>query len=389
MRYQIGNVMKILLLRFLTICTAVILFMSGCQSDVDVAYDRFLQRVKAEEPYIGFFAAEKKCITNVNEDYLKARRDFFLGIRTCEEEIDEFMDPFMEFCRNNNLIKTGCEEEWEKTIIILSLELYSNKPIFEYNAKNVIAHRNLIYAKYANKKLALDLFLPNNGLEKPLPCIVCVHGGGWFVNRRIWFEPFAKYLADQGFAAVTIDYRKLPAVAIKDIVYDTKAAIRWVRANAHQYGINPDKIGAIGASAGAHLVALAGTTADMPQLEGNGGNQDQSSALQAVVGIATPAFTPESSTDRAERYGLSPEVMRTLSPYQNITKSSAPLFLINGTADETVPPQNSQDMFNKYTDAGAYVELKWIPDEGHGFYEGNDRAIKLASEFFKKILVKK
>jgi pectinesterase len=358
-----------------------------CASDADPAYEKFLERVEADEPYIGFFAAEKKCISDISDGYLNARRTFFLGVDTCEEDPEEFTEPFIEYCKTNNLINDGCEEDWENVLTILSYELYGNKPIFEYTAKNVTAHRHIVFAKYPNKKLMLDLFLPDNKLDNPIPCVVCIHGGGWRVNRRIWFEPFAQYLADNGIAAVTIDYRMLPAVTVKECVYDSKAAVRSVRANAEKYGIAPSRIGAIGASAGAHLVALLGTTADIKEIEGTGGNPDQSSAVQAVVGIATPSFNLSNDSRISRWLGMSPEELKTMSPYENIDKSSAPLYLIHGTADETVPPDNSQELHDKYKEVGVHVELTWIPDEGHGFYEGNDRGIALATEFFTKMLL--
>ena len=374
--------------RFFWVLTIILLpLLVGCESRHDNVYDDFMQRLEADEAYIGFFATEKVCISNINNEYLNARRDFFLGVDTCKEDPEQFIEPFIEFCQTNNLIKDGYEKEWEKILFILSYELYVNMPIFNYAAENIIAHRNLVFARYPKKKLQLDLFLPEQPFDQPVPCIVCIHGGGWRVNRRVWFEPFAQYLASKGFAAVTIDYRMLPAVRIIDCVFDTKAAVRWVRANAEQYNIDPGRIGAIGASAGAHLVALLGTTAEVHELEGNGGNQNVSSAVQAVVGIATPAFTLSTSAQRAERFGLSLEDLRLLSPYENITKSAAPLYLIHGTADKTVPAQNSQEMYDRYQEVGAYVELTWIPGEDHGFYEGNDRAISMATDFFKKIFI--
>ena len=355
----------------------------------DKAYADFLKRVEAEESYIGFFAAEKKWITSSTDAYKQARRTFFLGVDRCEEDPEEFIIPFIDFCKTNNLLKEGSEDEWLKTLVILSYELYGNMPIFEFSTDNTIAHRNLTFAEYPNKKLALDLFLPKQPMDKPVPCVVCIHGGGWRVNRRVWFEPFAEYLASKGIAAGTIDYRMLPAVKIMDCVKDSKAAVRWVRAHASEYGIDPDRIGAIGASAGAHLVALLGTTADIQELEGDGGNPGVSSAIQAVVGIATPAFKLSSSSARASRFGIPAEQIKLISPYENISSSSAPLFLIHGTVDRTVKPQDSQDLFDKYKSSGVHVELKWIPDEGHGFYEGTDIAIKMASEFFLKQFAKK
>ena len=373
MRVMIGKILSLMLFS--------LLFFT-CQKHS--VYNEFIKRLQEEEPYIGFFATEKKCISDVNERYLKERRKFFFQIMRCKEDPEKFIEPFIEFCKSNHLLKENCENEWEKVLTILSYEMYANKPIFEYSTDRAIEHRNLVFAQYPNKKLKLDLFLPKHPIDKPVPCIICIHGGGWHVNRRIWFEPFAKYLAANGFAAVTIDYRKLPAVKIIDCVHDCKAAVRWVRANAGKYGIDANRIGALGASAGAHLVALLATTPNLPELEGNGGNPGISSEIQAAVGIATPVFNLEKNDWIRKEMGISADELKLISPYEHVSAQSAPILLIHGTSDKTVDPQNSQDLYDKYKAYGVYAELKWIPDEDHGFYEGNDRAIKLATRFFKK-----
>ena len=90
-----------------------------------------------------------------------------------------------------------------------------------------------------------------------------------------------------------------------------------------------------------------------------------------------------------KRWGISEDQMKLISPYENISAKSAPLYLIHGDADQTVPPNNSQDLYDKYKDVGVHVELTWIPDEGHGFYEGTDVAIAMASDFFTKIFIGK
>ncbi len=369
---------KLLLVLF----TMPLILLTSCKSDVDRAYEEFYSRVEAEEAYIGFFAAEDKCIVELNDGYKSARRDFFLGVDTCREDPEEFIEPFVEFCKSSKILKEGCEDEWLKTLTVLSYELYGNVPIFEFNTDKVIEHRNLVFAEYPNKKLMLDLFIPKEPVDEPMPVVVCIHGGGWRVNRRIWFEPFAKYLASKGMAAVTIDYRMLPAVTIMECVYDSKAAVRWVRANSEKYNLDPGRIGAVGASAGAHLAALLGTTADVPELEGDGGNAAVSSKLHAVVGIATPAFNLAADSRIMEYLQLDEETAKIISPYDNISVNSASLYLIHGTADETVEPQNSQDLHDRYKEFGVPVELEWIPGEGHGFYEGTDIAIEKASRFF-------
>tara|TARA_B100000029_G_C17607614_1_gene967982 strand:+ start:7657 stop:8802 length:1146 start_codon:yes stop_codon:yes gene_type:complete len=355
-----------------------------CGTTKPSEYEDFLTRLKNDESYIQFFSTEKSCITITTEEYFQARKKFFLAVSKEKEEPDDAIESFMEFSREKSILNEGCEDKWEKVLTVLSYELYANMPIFEYSASNINEYRDIVFAKYPNKKLSLDLFIPQEPVMEPIPCIVAIHGGGWVVNRRIWFEPFAKYLASKGLAAVTIDYRKLPGVEIMDIIHDSKAAVRWVRANAEKYGINPNSIGAIGASAGGHLVTLLGTTPNDPRLEGSGGNNQVSSAIQAVVGIATPAFNLDKESRLSKMLGVSKNELKVISPYENIDGKSAPLFLIHGTEDKIVPAHNSQDLYDKYLAVGAHVELTWIEGEGHGFYEGNDRAIKMATEFFIK-----
>ena len=355
-----------------------------CGADDDREYEEFVNRLRADEAYIGFFATESACISDIHDEYLNSRKKFFLAVNRAQEEPDGAIERFIEYCRKRSIIDETCESEWERVLTVLSYELYANMPIFDYSASNITEHRNIMYAEYPNKKLALDLFLPKEPVDQPVPCIVAIHGGGWRVNRRLWFEPFAKYFASNGLAALTIDYRKLPGVEIMNIVHDAKAAVRWARANAASYGIDPERIGAIGASAGAHLFALLGTTADIPELEGQGGNGHVSSAVQAVVGIATPAFNLEKESFLYEMLGISENEMKLISPIENITSKSAPLYLIHGTVDKVVTPDNSQDLYDKYLALGVHAELTWIEGEGHGFYEGNDRAIRMATEFFLK-----
>jgi acetyl esterase/lipase len=174
-----------------------------------------------------------------------------------------------------------------------------------------------------------------------------------------------------------------PAVKVIDGVHDVKAAVRWVRANADRYGIDPKRIGAIGGSAGAHLTALLATTADMPELEGAGGNPNVSSAIQAGVGFATPAFKVGFVNPFwMKELGLRAEDIKPISPYEHISSDSAPLFLLHGTEDKGVEPQDSQDLYDRYKEVGAHAELKWIEGEGHVFYD-SEMAIGLATAFFK------
>ena len=90
--------------------------------------------------------------------------------------------------------------------------MYPNMLIFNFTTDEIIEYRDLTYAEYPNKNLKLGLFIPKKPIKMPIPVIVCIHGGGFVVNKRIWFGPFAKYLAANELAALTIDYRKITAV---------------------------------------------------------------------------------------------------------------------------------------------------------------------------------
>jgi len=360
----------------------------GVQTEKDLiaeknrAYKNFFQKIQEEEPYLGFFAAEQKCLNNLDVAYEKARYDFFMGIRLCTDDPYEYINPFISFCEENNYIVEGNNEEWKRKLSILAYEMYANRPMFEFTSTNVKHIPDLVFAEYPNKILKLDLFLPEKPVDSPVPCVVCIHGGGWRVNKKIWFAPCAAYLADKGMAAITIDYRLMPAVRMIDCIHDVKAAVRWVRANADQYGIDSNRIGALGGSAGAHLAAMLSTTSDVPELEGDGGHSNYSSSIRAGVGFATPAFKIDpSNIERLHRFNMSPEDLKFVSPYENISFNSSPFYFIHGMADEVVNPQDSENMYNKFIEVGSYAELKWIQDGEHVFYDG-EMAMELAADFF-------
>ncbi len=140
----------------------------------------------------------------------------------------------------------------------------------------------LAYAKYGDRELQLDLFKLKEQSE-PRPAIIWIHGGGWRKGTRKNGAKVARYLAEHNYVTVSISYRLSGEAPFPVQIQDCKAAVRWLRANAKQYGIDPDRIGAIGHSAGGHLAALLATSNDVPELEGEGGNSSYSSTIQAAV----------------------------------------------------------------------------------------------------------
>jgi len=146
------------------------------------------------------------------------------------------------------------------------------------------AWEDLVFARYGKRALLLDVYRPAN-LSKELPVVVVVHGGGWKKGTRIAYRLFAKQLAREGFVTVSAEYRLAGEAPFPAAVYDLKAAIRFMRASAKRFQIDVEAIGMCGGSAGGHLSLLTGYTNGIEAFEGQGGNQDQSSRLQAVASL--------------------------------------------------------------------------------------------------------
>jgi acetyl esterase/lipase len=175
---------------------------------------------------------------------------------------------------------------------------------------DVRVERDLTYGKGGNVDLKLDLAMPNQG-NGPFPAVVCVHGGGWKAGNRQQLEKTIEGLAARGHVGVTISYRLTPTAQFPAQIEDCKAAVRWLRANAAMYHVNSERIGALGFSAGGHLVCLLGTTDKNDGLEGQGGNPDQSSRVQAVVSFFGPTdFTTKTWSDEIEKEFLIPFLRR-------------------------------------------------------------------------------
>jgi acetyl esterase/lipase len=257
-------------------------------------------------------------------------------------------------------------------------------PIRKALPASVKVERDIVYATYGERKVMLDLYLPKQPGSAKIPCIVVIHGGGWRSGDKTRFAAIAGHLAEQGFAAACIGYRLLPEVEFPAPVVDCKAAVRWVRANAAQHGIDPDHIGAIGGSAGGHLVAMLATSDKEPKLEGNGGNPAVSSRVQAGVAMATPA----DMTAFAERTKIDKALAALISPVTHVTKDSAPVLLMHGTKDGTVPMAQSELLLEKYQKTGASAELIKVEGAPHAFWNGQwfDDTMKRAVDFFHKQL---
>jgi len=242
---------------------------------------------------------------------------------------------------------------------------------------NVTFESGIEYANPENQHLKLDMARPKSG-SGPFPAILCIHGGGFRAGNRESYDGQCIRLADRGFVAVTITYRLAPKFPFPAAIYDTKAAMRWLRANAKTYHIDPERIGVMGGSAGGHLAQFLGVTSDVKEFEGDGGNPRESSRVTCVVNYFGPSDFTKSygkSVDAAEVLPLflggNLEKARPLhiraSPLYWVTPNAAPTLCIHGTEDKYVAHEQAEWIVDKLKAASVEAELLTLVGAGHGF----------------------
>jgi acetyl esterase/lipase len=240
---------------------------------------------------------------------------------------------------------------------------------------NITLEKDIVYLEAGDYPLRLDIALPK-GLAKPAPAVVHIHGGG-FANGAKSARHAVRY-AGEGFVGVSINYRLSGVAPFPAAVQDCKAAIRWLRANAEKYHIDPDHIGIWGTSAGGHLVAIVGTSGGDQYLEGYGGNAEFSSDVQAVVDHFGPtdflkmggnhlaANSPESRFLGGKITGL-PDQVRRANPITYVDKDDPPMLIMHGKEDKTVIFNQSELLHAALLKAGAITKFVPVSNAGHGY----------------------
>jgi acetyl esterase/lipase len=265
---------------------------------------------------------------------------------------------------------------------------------------DVVFESGVEYSNPDDQHLQLDIARPKQG-DGPFPTIICIHGGGFKGGKREGFDAQCIRLAQHGYVAMTVTYRLAPTFKFPAAIHDVKAAVRWARANAAKYRIDPARIGVTGGSAGGHLAQFLGVTGDVKEFEGDGGNAGQSSKVACVVNVYGPSDFTKSygkSVDAAEVLPLflgddlekaRPQHIRA-SPLYWVTPNAAPTLCIHGTEDKYVAHEQAVWMIDKLKAAGVEAELLTLPGAGHGF-KGKDAetAEKAMIAFFDAHLKKK
>jgi acetyl esterase/lipase len=242
--------------------------------------------------------------------------------------------------------------------------------------EGVRIERDIVFAEVDGDELMMDLYIPEEA-DGPVPAVVWIFGGGWRIGdrRKIVIAP----LATRGYVVASIDYRLSDDAKFPAQIHDCKAAVRFLRANAARFGVDPGRIGVCGPSAGGHLAALVGTANDEPRLEGRVGTTGVSSRVQAVVAFFPPtdlAALYQADVDMKMYYVIrklldgrpeeQPELAALANPVRHVSRDDPPFLLIHGAKDSLVPVEQSRILHEALRAAGVESELRVMEDEGHG-----------------------
>ncbi len=239
------------------------------------------------------------------------------------------------------------------------------------NADDLRVDSDIVFGKGGDIDLLLDVYHPPQGVTPKRMGIIHLFGGGFTSGNKNarYIVNDVRALGRLGYTNISANYRLQSQGSWPAQIHDTKAAIRWVRANAAKIGIDADKIAIAGYSAGGMLSLLAAGTNGVAEFEGNGGNAGVSSDVQAGIGVYPLASSQNarglfpSSLTEEERA----KAMEAASPTKYIGKNFVPTIFIHGTADTTVPMTSSIDFFNKLHDAGVPTALTLINGAAHAF----------------------
>lgn len=291
---------------------------------------------------------------------------------------------------------------WMTSMTIGVISLLSPAYAQETVPAGVVFEKNIEYSNPDDQHLQLNMARPKEGAG-PFPAVICIHGGGFRAGTREGFNGLCLQLAERGYVAVTVSYRLAPKYQFPAAVHDVKAAVRWMRANAEKYQIDPDRIGTTGGSAGGHLAQFLGVTSGVKKFEGDGGNAEYSSSVKCVVNFYGPSdFTKsyDASVDAKDVLplflggNLEQERHRHIesSPLYWVTPEASPTLFVHGTKDTYVAHEQAEWIVERMKAADVEATLMTIEDGDHGFRtsssEVKEKIENARFEFFEKHLKK-
>lgn len=262
----------------------------------------------------------------------------------------------------------------------LAAPLYAQQPQARRLAElreRIDVQTDVEYAKAGDVSLKLDVYQPKAASDQPRPCVVWIHGGGWQAgNKNSGLGRLSELVASGDYVGISVGYRLTDVAPWPAQIHDCKAAIRWVRANAERLGIDPERIGVWGSSAGGHLVSMLGTSGGVPEVEGDLGTTGVSSRVACVVDYCGPSDFPAFELTSGARGPINkllgglpaekPDVAKHASPVTYVTKDDPPFLVVHGTDDATVPFDQGVRFHDALKKAGVDATLIRIEGGGHG-----------------------
>lgn len=259
----------------------------------------------------------------------------------------------------------------------------------------------ITYGKIGERALLLDVFTPKKTNTKAFPAIMIIHGGGWRTGNRTQHYQLARRLADLGYVCFTPEYRLSTEALYPAAVHDLKTALRWIRANSKTYNIDTNRIATLGFSAGGELSAFMGVTAENPAFEGNNGNLNHSTKVDAVIDIdGTLSFVhPETGEgDDSKRISAATywfgyprkdnlKLWEEGSPLNHVGKNTPPTLFLNSSVERMHAGRDDfRKVLNQYK---IYSEAHTFSDAPHSFCLFNpwfEPTIKYIGDFLKKVM---
>lgn len=273
----------------------------------------------------------------------------------------------------------------------------TNITVKQTEKDSFIVLENIPYVKDGGNRQQLDLYLPRNDQtveHPPFPLIIVIHGGGWRGGSKdnVKFVEWSRFFAENGYAVAAINYRLRPEFLLPTQIIDSKSAVRWLRANAKKYNLDTEHFGAIGSSAGGHLVSSLGTSAHIEEFN-QGENLDQSCAIQAVVDFCGPSdfltFRAKAVVARS-LFGENAnniDIVKKSSPLHTVTKKSAPFLIVHAVDDKTVSIEQGRRFHESLQKFGIESNLIELSSGGHGSPQfKSPETKKQIIDFFEKHL---
>jgi acetyl esterase/lipase len=231
--------------------------------------------------------------------------------------------------------------------------------------------KNLVYGTGGGRDLLVDLYRPRrpNGAG-----VLMVHGGGWRMGSREMVTGQAEGLCEAGFTCAACEYRFTPESPWPAQIHDVKAAMRWFRAGAPGWDLDPNRLAVLGNSAGGHLALMLAGTVGEPRFEGDGGNPGVDTSVAAVIAVfpAVSFYVGERSSGSTNAEAIlgadpDPEAASLASPIRYARADFPPTFLLHGNGDKVVPVTASINLYNALVQAGAVAEMHIYAEQPHSW----------------------